>query len=215
MTVPKHDITRLAGLSDGDLIQEARSFAETIRGHRAFQNLQEQVPGADRFDTLSGILGTTSDAAKYGDKLKGVDRDNIREEILRSFTFACQHAVMMATYLNDPSLLNIGFEMQQRSYGKSSTTSLPGQPNKVKLKGGPKGSGFVFVTVNKIAGMGSVEVQYTENPNDESSWVSAERSYKCKIQLKLDLVKRYYIRVRYHNSAGYGPWSAVVDIVLG
>lgn len=215
MTVPKHDTTRLDGLSDGDLMQETHSFAETIRGHEAFKNLQEHVPGADRFDTLEGKLGTASEAAKHGDKRKGEERDNIREEIIRSFTFACQHAVMVATYRNDPSLMDIGLELKHRSYAKPATATPPGQPTKVNLSSGPKGSGIAFVTVNKIAGMKSVEVQYTENPNDESSWLSAERSYTCKIQLKLDLVKRYYVRVRFHNSAGYGPWSAVVDIVLG
>lgn len=215
MSVPKHDLSSLWKLSDGDLMQETRSFAQRIRGHAAFQNAAEHVPVGDRFDSLAEALGVKSDAAKNGGKRMAEDRDKTREEIFTAFTFAGQHAVMVATHLNDPSMMDIGYSLSHRIYAsKPATTLLPVQPTKVGLKPGPKGSGIFYVVVNKCQGMGSLEVQYTDNPNDESSWKSAERSYRCKVELKGELVKRYYIRTRYHNTAGYGPWSAVVDIVL-
>lgn len=215
MLVPKHDLSELAKLSDGDLIQETLRFAERIRAHRAFQDLQKHVPGPDFFTELATRLGSASEAARHGDKLKAEERDKAREEIITNVIFACQHSVMMAAHHNDPSLMDVGYELSHRTYTvKAASSTLPGQPDKIDLKAGPKGSGICWVSVNKIPGKGSVEVQYTENPNDESSWVSAERSYKCKVELKLDLVKRFYVRARYHNSIGYGPWSSVTDIVL-
>ncbi|MBU5611680.1 hypothetical protein [Geomonas azotofigens] len=196
-------------------MHETRSFAGRIRGHAAFQDVPEHVPVADTFESLADVLGQKSNAAKYGDKLMAEERDKAREEIFTKLTFACQHSVMVATHRKDPTLMDVGFDLSHRVYTtKPATASLPGQPSKVELKFGPKGSGIFYVLVNRVPGMGSVEVQYTDSPNDESSWTSAERSYKCKIELKLDLVKRYYIRARYHNNAGYGPWSSVVDIVL-
>ncbi|QWV94160.1 hypothetical protein KP004_02920 [Geomonas oryzisoli] len=215
MLVPKHDISELTKLSDGDLIQETLRFAERIRAHRAFQDLQKHVPGPDRLTELATKLGITSEAARYGDKLKAEERDNTRDEIITAFIFACQHSVMVATHEKDPSLMDIGYQLSHRTYpAKPASSTLPGQPDKVDLRPGPKGSGIFWIIVSKIAGMGSIEAQYTENPSDEASWTSVERSYLCKIELKLDLVKRYYIRVRYHNNTGYGPWSAVTDIVL-
>ncbi|MBJ6752711.1 hypothetical protein [Geomonas anaerohicana] len=215
MLVPKHDLSSLTKLSDGDLIHEVRTFAGRIRGHAAFQDVGKHVPVAETFDSLADLLGQKSNAAKHGDKLMAEERDNTREEIFMKVTFACQHSVMFATYHKDPSLMDVGYDLSHRVYTtKPATASVPGQPTKVELKPGPKGSGIYYVLVNKVAGMGSLEVQFTETPNDESSWKSAERAYKCKVEMKGDLVKRYYIRARYHNSAGYGPWSSVVDIVL-
>ncbi|TGU74807.1 hypothetical protein E4633_04925 [Geomonas terrae] len=215
MSVPKHELSHLWKLSDGDLMQEARTFGGRLRGHAAFQNVGPHVPVGDTFDTLADALGEKSNAAKGGGKRMVEDRDKARENIFTAFTFAGQHSVMVATHENNPSLMDIGYELRHRTYtSKPATTILPGQPGKVDLKPGPKGSGIFYVVVNKCQGMGSLEVQYTDNPNDESSWKSAERSYRCKVELKGELVKRYYIRTRYHNNAGYGPWSAVVDIVL-
>ncbi|HBA87808.1 MAG TPA: hypothetical protein DCZ75_07390 [Geobacter sp.] len=214
MTVPSFDTSSLKKLSDGDLIQQTFSFAERIKNHDAFQNLQEHVPGYDRFTNLGVALQKTSEAARYGDRLLEAEKERIREEIIRCFIFACQHAVMVATHRNAPSMLEIGIEQKQRAYSRSVTHSLPAMPQKLILKKGNR-PGMVVATVGKESGVGSIELQFTDNPGDESSWKSLERYYNCRMEVSgLDSVKRYYFRVRYHNSVGSGPWSAVVSIVV-
>lgn len=211
MPVPQFD-TNFSKLTDGDLFQKTISFAETVKDHPAFQNLQEHVPGYDRFMTLADMLRNASEAARYGDKLKAEERDKIREEILRSFTFAGQHVIMVAAHRNDPTLLNIGLEQRQRVY-RTAQHSLPGPPAKLFVKNGSPG--VVVAMVNRDREMASVELQITENTGNDSSWKTVDKYYTCKMEVRgLEPVKRYYFRARYHNSVGVGPWSPVVNLVV-
>lgn len=212
MPVPKFDINFLL-LTDGDLIQKTISFADRVRGHPAFQDIQEHVPGYDRLMDLAGKLQRVSYAAQFKDTRAVAERDKIREEIITSFTFAGQHAVMVATHRNDPSLLDIGLEQKQRAYSKPNL-KLPRQARKVTAKNiAPPGT--IVIYVSKCPEMKSIEVQITDDPSNEDSWRNLEMSYNCRIiESGLDLVKRYYIRARFHNSVGYGPWSKVIDIVV-
>lgn len=214
MSIDQFDISIAKSATDGDLIQITTQFAACIKDHLAFQNLQEHVPGYDRFMAHVTKLQQVSIEAQQGGKLKKEEKEKVREDIYTDFTFAGQHAVMVARYRNDSSLLNnLLFSLKQRAYTKTAQR-LPEMPTKLTAKQeGPAGTALVLV--NRCLGQGSIEVQITDDPKNEASWRSLERSYTCKITVSgLELVKRYYIRARFHNAVGYGPWSQVISIVL-
>lgn len=214
MSVDRFDVSFLNTATDAELITFSKRFGESIKDHEAFQNQGKHVPGNERFMFHADTLFVVSTKAQDGGKLVKEEKERVRERIIKDFIYACQHMVMYADYHDNPKLLeNPVFKLKQRAHGKTNQ-SLPEMPSKLTAKQeGPPGT--VVITVSKCLGQGSIEIQITDNPNDEASWRSQERSYTCKTILNgLEEVKRYYVRARYHNSVGYGPWSQIISFVL-
>jgi len=208
--------TNFTKLSHGDYILMLYTLADKLEGHLAFQDLPEHVPGPPRFRDYAEQLTKAVEAAKYGDKHKGAERDELRARSQQDITFAAQHAVMVSVHRNDPSMLaNIGLEQKQRTYTRTPTIGIPGMPSKLTVKNG-SAPGTVIASVNREPGAGSIEVQYTEaDPAIEAFWKSAGMFYQCRMEVKgLESVKRYHFKVRYHGSSGAGPWSAIVNLVV-
>lgn len=207
--------TNFSKLSHGDFILKLYNLADRLQDHAAFKDHPEYVPGPTTFRDLAGLLQKSVDAAAHGDKQKIEELDGVRAKSAAAITFAGQHVVMVSTYRGDPAMLNnIGLDLRHRTYSKPSNNS-PGKLSKLGLKNGAT-SGTVVVTVNKMPGAGSIDLQITDgDPTVESSWRSLERSYQCRTEVKgLEPVKRYYFRARFHNAGGAGPWSAIVNIVV-
>ena len=84
------------------------------------------------------------------------------------------------------------------------------------MKDLPEEPGAINVSVSNRPNKGSVEVQVNEvSPASEESWRRLGNYYECRFTARgLDSVKKYYVRVRFDSSAGSGPWSEVIPVVV-
>lgn len=206
--------TNLNHLRIGDYIMHISVFADRIETHPAFTDAPVYVPNAQKFRTYATELRQASEEASYN-KRKAKEKDDKRAESQRDYVFAVQHAVMVAVHERNMAMLDsLELEPKQRAHTRSPKhQDIPGMP-KLSVKNG-KISGTMIATVNRDPATGSIHLQFTEDPGVDSSWNDLPLFYTCRMESGgFDPVKRYYFRARFENSAGVGPWSPIVNLVI-
>lgn len=219
-----HDMVRLPdlaisfkGLSDGDFILKLRHLAPLFESHPAYRHdgLPPWIHGGPHFREHADLMTEALEVAA-NDKTLEPAVAAARERAVKSIQYAVQYVVMYSDHQQDPTPMGtLGLEFKQKAYGKNK--NVPGKPTKYSVKNG-KDSGDIIIQINNGFGSkGSVEVQMTTgDPADEGSWRLLGHYLKCKIEVSgLEPVKKYYFRARFQNTAGYGPWSDVVVLVVG
>jgi len=205
----------LSDMSDGDVILTFKDFAGRCERHPAFRDgFPVCVPGPEHYTDLAESL-TQIVMAGHQDKNTEQQKLAIRERGVRSMTFTTQYIVMFSDHHNDPSLLNdLGLELMRRTSYKKMRQAPP-VPSRLQVKDLPE-PGAISVSVSNRPSKGSVEVQVNEvSPTSEESWRRLGNYYQCRFTARgLDSVKKYYVRVRFDTSAGPGPWSEVVTVVV-
>ncbi len=210
------NIQSLKDYSDGDLAMHLDNMADLLDRHIAFQdpNRSPCVPGGGDLREHSAEIKVTSIAAKH-DPTKGPARDAARERALRTVTFCCQHAVMFATHVNDPSHLDtIGMERAKKPVRNTKATLK--QFEKFLVTHLPGESGAVKIHVNTWDGKGSVQVQICYgDPSREESWSTVKVGHSCIFSIHgLEPAKRAFFRGRLQNNEGVSPWSEVVALII-
>ncbi len=211
------NIQTLKNYSDGDLAVHLENMADLLDAHLAFQDANRSpcVPGGNELRVHSAEIKVTSIAAKQ-DPTKGPARDAAREKALQSVTFCCQHAVMFATHVNDPSHLDtIGMERAKKPT-RNTKPVLPKQFEKFLVTHFPEESGAVKIHVNNWDGKGSVDVQICYgDPSREDSWSTVKIGHSCVFSIhQLESARRAFFRARLLNDAGVAPWSKVVELII-
>lgn len=208
--------TNLKDLSHGDYALKLKYLANLFDNHRAYQgtNLPPWIHGGQHLREHADLIIEAIEAAEQ-DKSKEEEILAAREKSDRSLNFAVQYVTMYSDHHNDPTCLGgLGLEYKHKIYNKEKR--LPEQPTKLIAKNEEGAGDVVLFTNNGFGQKGSIEVQINDgDPADEASWRTWDHYFNCKIEIKgLEQVKKYYFRVRFKNSAGYGPWSKVVALVV-
>lgn len=194
-----------------------RYVAGVFDSHPAYQihtGLPAWIHGAQQLREHADLMNEAIEAANR-DKCKEVEIALAREKCARSLNFAVQYVTMFADHQNDPPLLqNLGLEFKHKIYAKEK--KLPEMPTKLVAKNEEGPGDVIVITNNGFGQKGSIDLQINEkDPTDESSWRTLDHYFNCRIEIKaLEPIKKYYFRVRFRNSVGYGPWSKVVGLVV-
>ena len=212
--VERHHID-LSNMSDGDVILAFKDFASHCERHPAFKSgFPSCVPGPPLYYDLAESM-TQIVMGGPQDKIAEQQKQEIRYRGARSMTFTSQYIVMFADHHNAPSMVNeLGLELVRRPAYKKGR-QIPPMPSKFQVKDAEE-PGAIHISVSNRPSKGSVEVQVNEvSPSSQESWRRLGNYYECRfISRGLDSVKRYYVRVRFETSAGPGPWSEVLTIVV-
>ena len=124
-------------------------------------------------------------------------------------------------HINDPGILDSGFPFKQKSMiGKSRVSLLDIVPDlTVRYLYANKAivPETAVVVMKRARNNAVVELQVTENANDEASW----RRYgegmfnESRVELRgLQSTKVVYLRSRYHEKGATSHWSPVVSILI-
>lgn len=213
--------TNFKDLSDGDFALLLRDIGKTLETHPAYQTeVPEWVPGAKMlYEQGDGLVEAIS--ACNRDKSKEPEKAAKRKKGQQAINFAVQFITMYAMHNDDPSALDIGLEAKQKKYNKDARRSIPGKMDRLEIQEvsdekGEETDRLQFI-ISKLPDRGSVEIQYTDNSNDESSWKTFSHLYECRSFVPkgaLQRVKKYYFRGRNCSAGGNGPWSEVCKHVV-
>jgi len=209
-------VTNLRGLSPHEFIFKVENFADKLEAHSVFNQCPEYVPGFARLRELTAQYKVALVAAEKGGKDRNAQKNEAREETQQGVEIQGQHMVMVALHRKDMSLLDgVGLDLKHRSYAKSTGGWNPGAPLKFTVSRGPE-TGTVIVTVSKINGAPSIELQATTgDPADESSYYDMGIFAQFRIKLEnLETLKKHHFRGRYHRGTVVGPWSQIESVVV-
>lgn len=209
------NIQGLRELSDGDLALRADNIADIMDGHNAFKEPRSVwAPTPHRVREEAQQVKLASHAARL-DPTKEPERMAAREKLIQTLRYCCQCIAMYATYTNDPGQLDtIGMDRAQKPV-RSWAAKMPQKFRQFNVSHGKK-SGAVKFHVNGWEGKGSVEVQFCYgDPTREDAWAPLKISNYCYFSHEgLEPARRAYFRSRLQNSAGVGPWSDVVELII-
>lgn len=214
--------TNLKSLTDGDFVIVLKDVGKAIQGHAAFQGeLPEWIPNwkklFDHSDLLAEAISKTN-----RDKSNEADKIAQRKRAQQAINFTVQYLTMYSVHHNDPSALeNIGLAIKHKSYNRDARRAAPGKLEKLEIYEVKDDKGEetdrLLIVVGKLPERGSVELQYTDNPDDPSSWQTAYHLYEARSYMakgNLERVKKYYFRGRYCTAGGVGEWSKVLKHVV-
>ena len=200
-----------------DLIVTIKHAAEKQKNHAAFQGeLSEYVSRTDRLMELAHSLEIARDAAIGHDPVKVAEQDALMALGVKALRFNANHVAMVSLHRNDPSILQeAGYEFKQHQAGKTKVNLLDLVPD-LSVKHGPV-PGSLIVVVKRAKYTASLELQMTENPNDDQSWrATGEGTYnRSRIELRgLEPARRIYFRARYHEDGAAGRWTSPIAIIV-
>lgn len=223
-TLPDITLSRkadLQALSDGDLALLFKEIGKALENHPAFKgDLPPWAPNSNRFyeheDVLVGLISLC-----MRDRTKEPEKMAARKRGCQSIDFALQIAHMYSVHHNDPSAQDIlGSPAKEKKYNRSNKLP-PGKLQKLEIQEVKEENGHdtdrLLIRVARIPDKGSVEIQYTDNPNDPASCKTLCHLHECRSFVEkgeLHRVKKYYFRGRYDTAGGKGPWSDFVPHVI-
>ena len=211
--IPTLDVN-FKDLSYGDFILKLEQLAKSMDPHPAFRDAPVWVTGPLQLRQYAEAMRAAGSAAEQ-DEVTAAEQEAARANAQKALYFWAQFMVMFADHHQAPDMLQIaGVDQKTRGGSRDNKKSLPSKPTKFTATAGK--DGVVHVLVNHGFEKGGVEVQICEgDPSQEGSWRTYDHYYSCKFDIKgLDSVKKYYLRVRFKNSAGAGPWSDVETVVV-
>lgn len=201
-------------LSYGDFILKLEQLANTLEPHPAFKDAPPWVSGPIQFRQHAEAMRVAGSAAEQ-DEAKEAKQEAARANGQKAIHFSAQYLVMFADHHQAPDMLqNVGMDQKTKGGSRDIKKSLPFKPTKFAVTAGK--NGVVHVLVNHGFEKGGVEVQICEgDPTREGSWRTHDHYYSCRFEIMgLESVKKYYLRVRFKNAAGAGPWSDVETVVV-
>jgi hypothetical protein len=199
-----------------NLIVTMLLVADKMEVHPIFREVPIHVAGFSWYREAAMRLKEAEDAAAHKDQLKKALEKALREEAEQKLAVTALHMTMIAIHMKDASILqNTGFDMKQHKTYKPIGIELPGPLTKFEIRNGEL-PGTVVGSVNAVPGSGSTELQASDgDPTDESTWYKVLQFYKCRFQASgLPSVKKVHFRARYQNSAGTGPWTPYISLVI-
>ena len=201
-------------LSYGDFTLKLQQLANILEPHPAFRDHPDWVSGPLQLRQHAEAMRVAGSAAEQ-DETKEAEREEARAKGEKAVYFMAQYIVMFADHHQDPTMLqNAGMDLKAKSGSRDTKKALPLKPTKFTATAGK--NGVVDVVVNHGFEKGGVEFQVAEDePAKEASWRTHDHYYSCRFAVRgLESVKRYYIRVRFKNAAGAGPWSDIEIVVV-
>lgn len=201
-------------LSNGDFILKLEQLANTLDPHPAFKDPPPWVSGPIQFRQYAQAMRVAASAAEQ-DEATAAEQEAARANAQKALYFSAQFLVMFADHHQAPDMLQIvGVAQKTRGGSRDMKKSLPSKPTKFSATA--EKSGVVLVLVNHGFEKGGIEVQICAgDPTTEASWRTYDHYYACRFEIKgLESVKKYYLRVRFKNAAGAGPWSDVETVVV-
>jgi hypothetical protein len=151
--------------------------------------------------------------AENFDRLEAKLRDQARKQVETDFQ---NFGHFLITSGKDAFfLLGVGFIVEQqppqKNHAANASETKPGDPQVSHATVSTK----VWVKCKPHRGAKMLEVQFTEDPSSEASWVQAGLYTKAsKMEVSgLQPGKKYYFRVRYLGGNGAGPWSEIVSLI--
>lgn len=207
-------VANFKDLTYGDFTLKLEQLANILEPHPAFNNYPEWVSGPLQFRQHAEAMRVAGSAAEQ-DETKEAEREAARAKGEKAVYFTAQYLVMFADHHQDPTMLQtVGMDLKAKSGSRDNKKALPLKPTKFIVT--VMKNMLVYVIVNHGFEKGGIEVQIAEaEPTKESSWRTLDHYYSCRFEIRgLESVKRYYIRVRFKNAAGAGPWSDVETFVV-
>ena len=200
-----------------DLIITVKYAVEKQKGHVAFQGeVSEYVSRPDKLTALVTDLEAARDAALSHERDKVAQQDALMLTCVKALRFNAQHVAMVSLHRNDPSILNgAGYYFKQQPVVKTKVSLLDLVPV-VSAKHGSAPQ-WIIAVLKRAKSKAIVELQITENPNDEQSWRrTGEGTYtRSRVDLRdLESAKRIYLRARYHEDGNVGRWSLPISIIV-
>ena len=122
----------------------------------------------------------------------------------------------LADYVNtasggdEPVILSSGFEVA----ADATPAGLPGKPENFSLTAGDK-PGEVHGHFDAVKYGRTYKVQYLIGPNPSGSWLNGDPALKSNFDLE-DLTSgdRVWVRLQAVGTAGTGPWSDPVSVIV-
>ena len=209
-------VTNLRGLSPTEFIFKVENFTDILEAHSVYNQCPEHVPGFAKLRELTVQYKVALVAAENGGKDRNAQKNDVREEIQQGIEIQGHHMVMVAIHRKDMSLLDgVGLDLKHRSYAKNTDSWNPRIPLEFTVARGPE-TGTVIVTVSKIKGAPSIDLQETTgDPADESSYndMGVFAQFRFKVE-NLETLKKHHFRGRYHRGTVAGPWSQIQSVVV-
>ena len=208
--IPKANFS-LYGLKDPEALHQAQLVHTNISAHELFQHLWS--PYAVQLDQFGGSIVNLRDAmvaAATRDQLKLAYCVTCRQKLDHDYYYVGRYAELVVR--PDYAILEaLGFGMSHSTAHKAPLPMLP-PPNPTLRHGG---AGIILAQVGALAGLKSIEAQYTTgDPTLESNFgISCVFGDRRDIQfhnLTPGLV--YAFRFRGIFAKGAGPWSVIVTL---
>lgn len=206
-------------LSHVGLVNLMLNIADALEAHPNYKEPPPHpVPGPAELRASAVRFQAVVNEADTGNRNKKAERDALRPMTEVELEILKQWAQWKAYKENDLSwITNIGIPQKKKGLtARTSASSHPvGTPEKIKVEQGA--SGVALVTVNKVLAAILYYVQICDgDPSDEAAWKTFDKFTGCRgMQVTgLQPGKIYHFRVRAFGAAGYGPWSAIVKMMV-
>lgn len=205
-------------MSHADFILFLAAMADALAVHPGYQSMPPEVPDSKRFRELEARYAELVKASQTKDVVKIAERNAIRVEGVKAAKLTAHWAVIKSVAHSDPSFLaNLGLKVKKRNSRAPRKILVPA-PSNVSVKHTGV-SGSVSLKCGRVAGGASYEVRFCQgDPVLEESWNAGDGKHfaHCSdiVLTGLEPGKIYHFRVRVLGNSGYGPWSAVVSLMV-
>lgn len=196
-----------------DLIFTINHLADKAEEHVAFQGpVSEYVSLPPRLREIA----TKMEAARDNGNIEQLNV--LMPQAVQALDFNADHVVRLSVFRQDTSILQgAGYDFKPQNSTVKVRVNLLDLVPEVSLKhlDGVEGA---YTIVSKVAKSGAiVEYEWTETPEDESSWkhIGDGTFNKTRTEVRGGTpTKRIYVRGRYHENGAVGRWCKPVSIIL-
>lgn len=221
-TIP--ELLQLANINElaiNDFIALMLTVADKTDANPALkEGLPEYFSDGGKLREMAGNLQQLRDAAATGNREAKAEKMALWEAGKLAIAMNAQHITMLSLHRKDPSILNnTGLELKQRQQSGKTAVNVLAEPPTVTPKHvqGPSGavSGSIVVVTSRTKNTIPFELQMTDDPSNEASWISQGIHQKSRIEYHdLQPAKRVYFRARYHVDGKTGQWSPTANIIV-
>ena len=203
-----------SGMSNAKFLTTTESLITNLENHpetpkevpKPYPTLQDLKDSFAKFKDLHH-------AAENGDRVKIEQRNLIRKTTEGDFKNYGHFLITagMDTYY----LLDVGFSVKQPSGKKNAPANASlVRPENPRVKHGEI-SGKMVLRCTPTDGAAIMDVEMTEDPSTESSWIHVNYyTHASKMEVTgLQPGKKYYFRIRNIGGNGPGPWSELVSLI--
>lgn len=193
------------------IIGTLNSTAEKGETHIAFkeENRPVYLSLPEKLRSIASALGVAVSQGRHDDVRTLMDAG------IKALDINAHHIISLSIHHDDASILDSGYPLKQKSVARSSVSLLDFVPElTVKYLYANKAivPEAALLAMKRVRNNAVVELQVSENPNDEASWRRfGEGMYnESRVEMRgLPSTRWLYLRGRYHEKGATGHWSPV------
>jgi hypothetical protein len=204
-----------SGLTPSAFLAQAQTIVTAMSGNPAFpEPWPATVPAMAQIEADLTAFQNAVIATVAGDRTRIAERSAARETLaldLAQLGFFVQGIAGQ----DEARLATTGFPLRQRA-PRSLVLDAPPAPSDLRLSRGST-SGSLIARARRNRQVGSYDVQITAgDPTVEANWMGAGSYRNCgRIEItNLTSLKIWSVRMRALGSAGTGPWSSPVSLLV-